>query len=201
MSFIEIIWPMYKKFLLKRAQIVGDQLIPFIKEGDKVLDFGCSIMFTTKFVSSRKKILLTGIDIVNYKNLSDIEVKFVKYDGGKLPFKDNQFDVVVTLFVLHHTDDPKFYLNELIRVSKKTILICEDTFTNKFEGSVTKIICWFANFVEGDKNFKRNFKSIKEWKQLFTKCNVKLIAMKRFYPYLIKTIPTRNMLFVLKKNL
>jgi len=199
-SLIDIIWPIYKKQLLKRAQIVGNQLMPFIKEGDRVLDFGCSIMFTTKYVSSRKKILLTGIDVINYKNLSDGDIKFVKYDGGKLPFKEDQFDVVVTLFVLHHTNNPEFYLKELIRVSKKTILICEDTYINKFEGSVTKLICWFANFTAGDKNLKRNFKSIEEWKELFTKCNVKLIAMKRFYPYLIKKIPTRNILFTLRKN-
>ena len=199
MPFINVIWPIYKKYLLKRAQIVGDQLIPFIKEGDQVLDFGCSIMFTTKYVLSRKKILLTGIDVVNYKNLSDKKIKFVKYDGSKLPFKDNQFDVVITLFVLHHTDDPEFYLKELIRVSKKTILICEDSYINKFERAITKLICWSANYISGDKNLNRNFKSIKEWKQLFTKCNVKLIERKRFYPYIIKTIPTRNILFVLQK--
>lgn len=186
--------------LLKRAQIVGDQLIPFIKDGEHVLDFGCCIMLTSKYIASKKKILLTGIDFIDYKKSSDGNVKYVKYKGGKLPFKDNQFDVVVTLFVLHHTNDPEFYLKELIRVTKKTILICEDTYTNKFEASVTKLICWTANYTAGDKDLKRNFKSIDEWKLLFNKYKIKLIAMKRFYPYLIKGIPTRNILFALSKN-
>lgn len=65
---------------------------------------------------------------------------------------------------------------------------------------ITKLICWFSNYIVGDKNLKRNFKSIDGWKELIARNNVKLIALKRFYPYVIKTIPTKNIVIVLEKT-
>jgi ubiquinone/menaquinone biosynthesis C-methylase UbiE len=59
------------------------------------------------------------VDIIDYKKNMEKNINFVKYYGGKLPFKDNQFDATAALFVIHHTDDPEFYLKELIRVTKK----------------------------------------------------------------------------------
>jgi hypothetical protein len=55
MIFTKIIWPLYKKYLMIRAQIVGDELLPYIKNGYSVLDFGGSVMHTTRYVLSKKK--------------------------------------------------------------------------------------------------------------------------------------------------
>ena len=200
MLFIKLIWPVYKKYLLKRAQIVGDQVLSFINEGDELLDFGCAFMLTSKYIFEKKKINLTGLDVVEYKKGKVEGINFVKYEGGKLPFKANRFDVVISLFVLHHTNNPDYYLNELARVSKKTIVICEDTYSNEFEKSITKLICWFSNFIVGDTNLERSFRSIKEWKHIFDKSKLKVVKFSRFYPYIIRGIPTKNVVMVLQKN-
>ncbi|MQA74531.1 MAG: methyltransferase domain-containing protein [Solirubrobacterales bacterium] len=44
------------------------------------------------------------------------DVTFVRGDAADLPFPDDQFDVVVCRFALHHMDDPKRAIGEMARV-------------------------------------------------------------------------------------
>ena len=45
--------------------------------------------------------------------------KFVKITEKKLPFKDNEFDFVITSHVIEHVDDFQFFISEIERISKK----------------------------------------------------------------------------------
>ncbi len=49
--------------------------------------------------------------------------KFVRGDAHRLPFKSNSFDTVVSGDVLEHVPDPVKFLVELIRTSKKKVVI------------------------------------------------------------------------------
>lgn len=94
-------------------------------KGKLILDAGCgnggvSIAFSK--VGAR----VFGVEIekdlyeISKKHAEALGVKpqFYLYDGLKLPFEDNFFDFAVSLSVLEHTDDPVFYLNEILRVTK-----------------------------------------------------------------------------------
>ncbi|MFH1387051.1 MAG: methyltransferase domain-containing protein [bacterium] len=50
----------------------------------------------------------------------------IKCDGRKLPFKKNDFDVVVSLDVLEHVPniDRSIFISEMMRVAKKTVVFC-----------------------------------------------------------------------------
>lgn len=187
--------PILKHLNLKRAQMVGDKILPLIEDGDSVLDFGCGSMVISKYISSKRNIDLTGVDVIDIK-IKD--ARYVKYDGGKLPFEDNQFDVVIAIFVLHHTDNPDFFLNELRRVSKKKIILCEDTYTNEIGKIVTKLFDWICN-VPFRSCVGKNFKSILEWKYLFKKNILTLMTLKRIYLYPIPFLPIKNVIMELKK--
>lgn len=93
--------------------------------GKRILDAGCgngglSIAF---WMAGAKP---TGIDIE--KDLYDIalrqkeaygaDIDFHLYDGFKLPFPSNEFDMAVSVSVLEHTTDPVMYLSEIMRVLK-----------------------------------------------------------------------------------
>ena len=45
--------------------------------------------------------------------------KFVKITEKKLPFKDNEFDFVITSHVIEHVDDFQFFISEIERISNK----------------------------------------------------------------------------------
>jgi len=45
--------------------------------------------------------------------------KFIKIIDKKLPFKDNEFDFVITSHVIEHIDDFQFFIQEIERISKQ----------------------------------------------------------------------------------
>lgn len=58
----------------------------------------------------------------NYHRAGSLKVlnkqEFINADGENLPFKDNEFDFVMSNHVLEHVDHPDKFLNELSRVGK-----------------------------------------------------------------------------------
>ncbi|MDY6933503.1 MAG: methionine biosynthesis protein MetW [Spirochaetota bacterium] len=180
-----------------RAKLVGEQILPFIHDGDNILDFGCGDMTIADFLTKSKSVYITGIDIVDYHYK---RLKFIKYTKGRLPFEDNEFSVALAVFTLHHTDNPHFYLKELIRVSNNRIIIIEDTYINRFEKCVAYIVDWIGNrVVSWSINIPFNFKSMKEWKLLFDINDLTVKHIKKFYPHPIPYIPTHNVIIVLDK--
>lgn len=103
----------------------------YMKEGDKVLDVGCGIGYGLNLLSIKAKEAY-GVDVdekaIKYcqdnilgKNprLKSLQA----YDGYSLPFKDKEFDVVTTVDVLEHVEDYHRFIEELLRVAKRAVLI------------------------------------------------------------------------------
>ncbi len=59
--------------------------------------------------------------ICDIQDLSDFykNKKFVKLESKKLPFKDKEFDFVISSHVIEHVEDVSFFIKELERVSSK----------------------------------------------------------------------------------
>ena len=55
------------------------------------------------------------------------------YNGRKIPLKDHSIDLVIVAFVLHHVNHQLELLKEIFRVSKKYVLIIEDTPSNSLQ--------------------------------------------------------------------
>lgn len=49
--------------------------------------------------------------------------QFVQFDGARLPFADSTFDVALLLDVLHHATRPTGLLHEVLRVTKRRVLV------------------------------------------------------------------------------
>jgi ubiquinone/menaquinone biosynthesis C-methylase UbiE len=79
---------------------------------------------TAVIVDLTDEMLAAGLRSVMDEGRND--VVFVRGDATVLPFPDDQFDVVVSRFALHHMDDPAKAIEEMARVCRP-------------EGSVTLI--------------------------------------------------------------
>lgn len=106
-----------------KVQKTLDYLTSTLKPGERILEVGCG---TANFADKlSEKIFYTGADISDYA-LEDAERRlaeknsrsFVKADADKLPFKDEEFDAVLSKFSLEHFPSPKEALSEMIRVLK-----------------------------------------------------------------------------------
>lgn len=113
----------------------------YLAPNDSILDLGAGTCLYSKILKD-KGYRVTAVDVKDYGYYSDIPV-FV-YDGKKLPYKDNTFDVCILWSILHHTPDPDATLKEAARVSKR-LVIHENVVTNIFQRFYTYVIDCIMN--------------------------------------------------------
>jgi len=115
----------------QEREIIG-KLIDFNPKN--ILEVGTGKGYLTTFLA-KKYSKVTTIDIDEetqkiaklnaiYANVNH-KIDFIIADGANLPFIDNSFDLVISAFAFHHIEDPQTVFNEMIRVSKKYLIISE----------------------------------------------------------------------------
>ena len=103
-----------------------------IKKNDNLLDVGCACGHYYRSIKKRvkKDFFYTGTDPykifldkakIAWKN--ELNTNFVKGNIYNLPFKKNQFDIAICSNVFIHLNKVKKPLKELLRVTKKTIIL------------------------------------------------------------------------------
>lgn len=89
-----------------------------IKSSDNVLDVGGG-----HNPHPRANVVVDKFTDTNYHRSGDIKVlnkqKFINADGESLPFKDKEFDYVISCHVLEHVENPVKFLSEIFRVGKR----------------------------------------------------------------------------------
>lgn len=105
------------KILLKRLNIK-------IKESDRLLDVGCGTGLTTQFWQSKNKI---GIDparkLIEKAKNKDKESNYIIASAENIPFKDDSFDIVVSITAIQNFQDVEKGLKEIKRVAKFLIIL------------------------------------------------------------------------------
>jgi SAM-dependent methyltransferase len=89
------------------------------------------------------------------------------YDGRNLPFGENEFDLVIVSFVLHHaSNNTLFLLEQIKKISKRYIIIGEDLSELDYD------LKWHKrNFIHQPGGV---FRSDEEWQILFKLYGLKL---------------------------
>ena len=114
------------------SKAIANILKPKIKNGSRLLDVGCACGHYYRSIKKivKKNFFYTGTDPyeifldkakIAWRN--DANVNFLKGNIYKLPFKKNQFDLTICSNVFIHLNKIKKPLQELLRVTKGTIII------------------------------------------------------------------------------
>ena len=78
--------------------------------GVKTLEFGRKIGLTPKQIH--------GTDIEGWTDFKRSDIQFKPIVGGKLSYKDNEFDIITSFMTLHHVPDPASLISEIARCLK-----------------------------------------------------------------------------------
>lgn len=175
--------PIYKKLTRQRSLNFARYISKLIPENSKVLDFGCGNMFTSKeILNIQPSLHITGIDVIKDQNLDDNFFKdgrlaFQLLSTKALPFEDNSFDVSFSLAVLHHTDNPEYYLSELKRVTKPSgsIIIIEEMYINLLDKFYISSQDWLLNKLKTGVPVPLNFRSHKHYLNEFKKQGLQIL--------------------------
>jgi SAM-dependent methyltransferase len=115
---------------------VVEIILPMMNVGSTILEVGCSSGHLLRTLSKKgKNLKYVGVDIDHYAilkgnaELNRIELvgiksaQLIEAEVTKLPFKDKSFDIVVSLNVLEHLNEPSRAIRELLRCSNKFLVI------------------------------------------------------------------------------
>ncbi len=157
--------PSFKKALVREIS----KLIP---DNSYVLDYGCDDGKVAEAIMRIKpSVKIVGIDVQGDRSC---QIPRKIYDGKKIPYKSNTFDVVVSLDVLHHTKDIKASLKELKRVSKKYIIIKDHAVYSEFSKKLLTFTDYMTN-LEANINCAYNFPYKEKWYEMFKELKFKLL--------------------------
>ena len=126
-----------------------ERLLSFvdIKPGQFMLEIGCGNGSVSKHIYDKYNLNVTGTDIdedqIEFAKNSIKDLKNIAFffaDATDLPFKDENFDIVLSINVLHHIYNWIDALKEINRVLKKSgYLILADMFFNKFGQRMSRL--------------------------------------------------------------
>lgn len=117
----------YRKIYGIRLEIHNFVIPKIIKHGGTVLEIACGIGLNYDRLRYYPEItryigIDTSLNAVNYaKELYGAH--FIRCDGQKTPFLEHEFDISFALSVADHLDDYKKLLDEMVRVTKKIVIM------------------------------------------------------------------------------
>lgn len=156
------------QLLKARAEDLEKIVSPYLNKNDLILDIGPASCTVTEILLEQD-LKVFPLDIENFSIVDTVLPTL--YDGHRMPFKDDQFDAALILFVLHHTYDPTELLVEAKRVSRK-IIVLEDIITSSAHKFLTAALDSLLNLEFYDQPHTN--KHDEEWRTLFGHLGLKL---------------------------
>ena len=150
-----------------------------IPAGSRILDLGGGWGFYAEPLKKRGHESLV-LDVVNpgYQ-----KAPVVLYDGSRIPFPDQSFDVTILVTMLHHVTDPEDLFREVRRVTRQKVIVVEDLYHYRIGRFWTICRDRLLNmeFMEHPHQFRKDG----EWRGFFKEAGFEVCSFKGFYTWLV----------------
>jgi SAM-dependent methyltransferase len=173
-----------------RAEEIVRRIETFLPASSEVLDIGGGWGFYRRPLERRGH-RHTVLDVVRPRFQ---KAPVVLYDGGRMPFENEAFDVSLLVTVLHHVGEPDRLMAEAARVTRRYIIVVEDIYS-------TPAGRWWTEWRDRILNFEYvghpcGFKTAGEWCRYFESRGLPVLENKEAVTRL-SWLRIRNGFFVL----
>lgn len=176
-----------------RAEKIVQLFEKQIPRGSRILDLGGGWGFYAEPLKKRGHESLV-LDVVNpgYQ-----KAPVMLYDGVRIPFPDQSFDVTILMTMLHHVPDPQALFKEVQRVTRYKVVVVEDLYHHAAGRFWTLCRDRFLNveFLEHPHQFRKDG----EWREFFKEAGFEVRSFKSFYTWLMG-LRVLNGIYVLQRG-
>jgi SAM-dependent methyltransferase len=180
----------------RRVRVLSERLAPLLPPNARVLDVGCGDGLIAKLIMElRPDVALQGIDVL-VRPQTHIPVG--PFNGKVIPHRDDSFDAVTFVDVLHHTNDPMVLLREAARVARQAVIIKDHYLDGPLAGPTLRLMDWVANARYGVV-LPYNYWPAQRWADAFAALGLTLAVNETrigLYPWLANWVFGRGLHFV-----
>ncbi|MEM6782613.1 MAG: class I SAM-dependent methyltransferase [Bacteroidota bacterium] len=123
------------------------------------------------------------VQLADVVDLNETPLPHIEYDGERLPLDGNQFDIVLLVFVLHHTQEPDAVLREARRVVRDegVVVVLESVYSNQFNHKLLRFLDTQANRLRGEGEMIAQeehlaFDTVQGWRSRFASLGLDVVA-------------------------
>ena len=180
----------------RRVNVIASRLAPLFPRSASVLDVGCGDGgIATEVLRLRPDLRVSGADVMVRP---DARIPVTAFDGHRLPFAAGQFDVVLFVDVLHHTDEPMELLREARRVARGTVIVKDHDAQGMLAYSTLRWMDRVGNARFGVA-LPHNYLQWPQWLRLFQQLGYAVEAVLRrlnIYPIPLRWVFDRSLHFI-----
>lgn len=118
------------------------KIVPFIQKKDRILDVGSGSCYLANLFH-QQGYKIDPVDVDDLSVYSQIKPRI--YDGKRLPFGENEYDVGLLINVLHHCDEPERVFFETLRTCHR-VIVHEDSPKYFWEWPFLQLFDMVGNF-------------------------------------------------------
>lgn len=145
----------------RRVRVLARHLSELIPANVCLLDVGSGDgLLASHVLAQRSDLKWVAIDpLARPKTHVPVQL----FTGDRLPFADKEFDLVLMVDVLHHTEDPMVLLREAVRVARTGIVIKDHLREGFCAGPRLRFMDWVGNAAWGVR-LPYNYWDAAQWK-------------------------------------
>ena len=180
----------------RRVRVLVEQLAALVPRNARVLDVGCGDgAIDAKLARLRSDLHIEGIDVLARPST---HVPVTRFDGVRLPFPDQSYDVVTFIDVLHHTHDPAVLLAEARRVARRAVVLKDHCRDGLLAGPTLRFMDFVGNARYGIA-LPYNYWPEARWRETFDRLGLRVdawCARLGLYPWPASMVFERRLHFV-----
>ncbi len=131
----------------RRVRILADRIAALLPQNALVLDVGCGDgRIGRRICERRPDVQVVGLE---RRARPETAIRLVEFDGARIPFATDAFDVAVLVDVVHHAREPLALLAEARRVAKSGVIVKDHVPEGLLATPTLRLMDWAGNARHG----------------------------------------------------